>query len=163
MSLYARYQATQPTYTDGQIDSVQMDKRGNLRVSAANGGDPAATWTVVHQPAAATQATASKAAGGAGVSHVCTAICATFVVGTTAAGAASQVVVNLRDGATGAGTVLWSGVMALPTAVGSACPPIVLSGLNIKGTANTAMTLEFGAAGSTNTFEAVSISGYDIS
>lgn len=115
-------------------------------------------WTKTHAPAANTQATASKAAAGAGIRNVCTGILVTLVAGSTAP-AAVQVTVNLRDGATGAGTVLWSAVMSLPATAGGSAAPIALSGLWIEGTENTAMTLEFSAAGGANTVEAVAMQG----
>ncbi len=147
---------------------ANLSKFGNASVMSAQSGNNAllvstpGNWTVVHAPAANTQASASKAAGGAGVRHVCESICATFAAGATAP-AAVQVTVNLRDGASGAGTVLWSAVMALPATAGATATPIIISDLNIVGSPNTAMTLEFSAAGGLNTFEAVSMAGYDIS
>jgi hypothetical protein len=117
---------------------------------------PPGNWSAT-ATAAAGQASASQAAGGAGVRHVCTSIHASFAAGATP-GAATQV--NLRDGATGAGTILWSGV--LDCLAGSA-NSISISGLSIVGSANTAMTLEFAAAGAATTVENVSLTGYDVS
>lgn len=118
-------------------------------------------WSVVHAPAAATQATASRAAK-AGFRHVAQTVTATLAAGTTVPGAATQVTVNLRDGATGAGTIIWSAQIALPATIAATAQPIILSGLNLVGSVNTAMTLEFSGAGATNTFEAVTLTGYDI-
>ena len=114
------------------------------------------SWTVNSAPAANTQATASKAAR-AGARHVCTGITATLSAGSANS---SQVTVNLRDGATGAGTVLWTGV--LNASANTSAPPIELSGLQIMGSVNTAMTLEFSAAGGAATLEAVSLQGFDL-
>ena len=110
-------------------------------------------WADEHRPAAATQATISRDAD-AGGRHVCKSITATLAAVGTASGAE---VVVLRDGATGAGTVLWSGVLSVPT---NSSDNIAIAGLNIIGTKNTAMTLEFVAGGATGTFESVAISGY---
>lgn len=118
------------------------------------------SWSVVHAPAANTQATASKAAGGANVRHICTGILATFVAGAVAP-TAVQVTVVVRDGATGSGTIIWTGVMALPAVAGQSAAPIMHDDLTLVGTLNTAMTVEFIAAGGANTVEAVSIQGYD--
>ncbi len=63
-------------------------------------------WSVNHVPAAATLATISRAAGAAGVRHVCTSIDAALVL--PAAANQAAITLNLRDGATGAGTILWS-------------------------------------------------------
>lgn len=116
-----------------------------------------AEWTVTHAPAANTQATASKAAVTA-VQHVCTAISARIVGGTTAP-AATTATLNLRDGATGAGTILASWTLSLAGAI-AAKDEVNLTGLNIVGTAGTAMTLEFAAAGGANTLQSVTLTGY---
>jgi hypothetical protein len=112
-------------------------------------------WAIKHTPAVDTQATISKAAGAAGVRHVCTAISATLAVAATAQ--TSAAVLNLRDGATGAGTILWSKQVILPA---NGVWDVDISGLNIVGTAATAMTLEFAAAGASGSFESVSLAGY---
>lgn len=112
-------------------------------------------WTVTHTPASNTQATASKAAGGAGVRHVCRSITASLY-GT--GGGVAPLQLNLRDGATGAGTIKTS--YYLGTTAANAVDRLALSDLNIVGSANTAMTLEFAAAGGANTLETVSMSGY---
>lgn len=120
------------------------------------------TWSITHAPAANTQATISRAAGAAGVRHICTAITATLVA--PAAIASGAVQVNLRDGATGAGTILKSFTLQVGGAASiSADHAIIqLSGLQIVGSAATAMTLEFSAAGGASTLESVSLEGYDI-
>lgn len=117
----------------------------------------AAPWTVVHEPAANTQAVATKAAGAAGVRHMCTAITATIAA--SAAPTAVVVSVRLRDGA--GGPVLWSAVLALTATAGDRSG-VAQSGLRIPGSAATAMVLEFSAAGGANTNEAVTLSGVDI-
>lgn len=114
-------------------------------------------WALTSNPGANLQATVTKAAGGAGVRHICRAILLTLI---STAAAATGVQWNLRDGASGAGTILWSGEMAIP-ATADSFAVIQLSGLNIFGSANTAMTLEFGGAGGASTLETVALSGYD--
>jgi hypothetical protein len=133
-----------------------FDREGRQIVRPWGAGD----WTQVHFPASNTQATTSKSAGAAGVRHVCTGITVVLAGGTTAP-AAAQLNVALRDGASGAGTILWQAVITLP-AIAGAMNGIALSGLHIRGTAATAMTLEFSAAGGANTFESVSMTGVDI-
>lgn len=123
-------------------------------------GKPA-EWAVPHVPAVNTAATISKAAGAEGVQHVCTGIVVTFASDANLA-AVAKVSWALRDGATGAGTVLLSGVMSLPNVAGTMAPPVILEGLWIPGTAATAMTLEFSGAGGAGTFEAVSLIGVDV-
>lgn len=117
-------------------------------------------WSVTSLPAANTQATASRAAGASGVRHVARSITAVLAAGTTAP-AAINLAINLIDGASGGTTFLWRATVSLAGAVG-VTEHIEISGLNIVGTAATAMTLEFSAAGGANTFESVTLSGYSV-
>ena len=113
-------------------------------------------------PATTVQATITKAAGGSGVKHVATAITASYAGGASAISAAAPMVVNLRDGTTGAGTILWSTQMNVAAAA-AASQIVHITGLLIVGTANTAMTLEFLAGGGTNSYQMVSLQGFDYS
>lgn len=113
-------------------------------------------WSVNNVPAAATAATISRTAGGAGVRHVCTSISAT--VSTVGTAQTAALVLNLRDGATGAGTILWSRQISLPVNTTWNCD---ISGLRIVGTAATAMTLEFAANNVAASFSSVSMTGFD--
>ena len=113
---------------------------------------------VIHNPAVNTQATASQAAAGAGLRNIVDCISATYVADTTAP-AATTVTLNVRDGATGAGTIIWTADLSLPAVASEDASPVQLCGLGIPGTANTAMTIEFAAAGGANTFQAVSMKG----
>ena len=115
-------------------------------------------WSINHTPAANTQATITRAAGAAGVRHVCRSISATLIG--LAASAEATVLVNLRDGATGAGTILRSWRLLVVGGTASEVG-VELSGLNILGSAATAMTIEFAAAAGADTFETVALSGYD--
>jgi hypothetical protein len=145
-----------PANSTGQVVDTLTTVAGKekqivLTNCAAPGG---ANFAVVHTPAAATQATITQAAGAAGVRNVCTGI--TF--GLQVIGTIQPVIqVNLRDGATGAGTILWS--MSVGAAV-STMTVFSVSGLNIVGSAATGMTLEFSAAGAAATSESVSLQGY---
>jgi hypothetical protein len=112
------------------------------------------TWAVYHQPAAATQATISKAAA-TGKRHVATSI----TVCVSAVAAQGTLIFNLRDGATGAGTIVWTARLMGPAASGQC----VSSGpLAITGTSNTAMTLESAAAPAATNFATVSLAGYTV-
>lgn len=111
-------------------------------------------WAVFSTPAISVQASASKAAAPA-LAHVCTSI--TAVLADTAL--RPLITVNLRDGATGAGTILWSISLAIGTAGGQIA--ITLPDLGIRGSINTVMTLEFSAAGAATTTESVAMTGYD--
>lgn len=115
-------------------------------------------WTSVHVPSANTVATTTKAAGGSSVRHIATGISVSLINTNVLAG--NDYLVQLRDGASGAGTVLWAS--RLTVAAGAAVQSLIhITGLNIVGSANTAMTLEFSAGPGSGNFETVSLSGYD--
>jgi len=122
-----------------------------------------ARWSVVSNPAAGTQASASKAAV-ASTRHVVDCVSFSATESTTAV-TNTDLSINVRDGTTGAGTVIW--VWAVSDNIGTATistqyvPSHSICGLNLAGTTNTAMTVEF-SAGLTNLNEVVSFSGYDI-
>jgi len=115
-------------------------------------------WTISHAPAANTQATATKAAGATGVRHISECILVTLTAGAVAP-VAVQVTFVVRDGASGAGTIIWQGTMALTVSAGGSAPPIQLCGLTLVGSPATAMTIEFTAAAGINTFETVALKG----
>lgn len=115
---------------------------------------PISTWSVTNTQVGAVQATASKAAGGGTVRHVATTV--TVCRGDTVVAVPAQI--NLRDGATGAGTIVRSWIIGVSAINESRC--IDLSGLNTTGSANTAMTLEFAAAGSATSLSTVTLTGY---
>lgn len=111
-------------------------------------------WAAFQTPAAATQATCNRVAA-AGVSHVCNSIAAT-INGTAAQPA---LILVLRDGATGAGAIIWS-LRLGPVVIGDS-KEFFLSGLNIVGTAGNAMCLEFTTAPAATNFESVAMTGFD--
>lgn len=121
---------------------------------------PAAMFNVTATPAANTQATASRAAAAAGVAHCATSVNAALVAGTTAPTAATATL-NLRDGATGAGTVLWSETLGISATAGSGQHVQATFPAPLCGTAATAMTLEFSAASGLNTLQSVALTGFD--
>jgi len=111
-------------------------------------------FNLVHTPAAAAQATISQAAGAAGVRNVCSGIAFSLqTIGTIQ----PPIQVNLRDGASGAGAILWS--MTIGAAVSSLFA-FAVSGLNIQGSPATAMTLEISAAPAAAASASVSLQGY---
>ncbi len=113
-------------------------------------------WSITNAPAVNTIATATRAAGAAGVRHVCTAICVGVVVIT---GVPVTVMTwQLRDGATGAGTILLQG--AISVASSAPQPPTIIVPVNVIGSAATAMTIEFAAAAGAANFEFVNATGY---
>jgi hypothetical protein len=119
-------------------------------------------WTVVSFPAANSQGTASIAAE-AGVRHVVD--CVSFGADAGAAVTAAAGNFAVRDGATGAGTVIWQIAVAHLVAAGAGIQTIApqsFCGLNLVGTTNTAMTAELNA-GVTGEVQSVSISGFNVS
>jgi hypothetical protein len=113
-------------------------------------------WTVQAQATAGTPS-ASKAAGAAGVRHYATGVEISAGAGGTAL---SPVIVNLRDGATGAGTILASWVISCATTASS--PPILYTFPKpIPGSAATAMTLECASASAATTVVTLVLHGFD--
>ena len=109
-------------------------------------------WAINHAPAATTQATIARAAT-TGARHVAKhlTVCVTEVA------AQPALAFNLRDGATGAGTVVWTA--SLSAAAGTS--QCVAADVDIIGTANTAMTLESAAAPASTNLATVSLNGFD--
>lgn len=140
-------------------DRVRSASNANLIAESGLGAAlvaPPGFWAVASTPAAGTQASASRAAGGAGIRHVATG--ALFSWGAIAAPVATLLQANLRDGATGAGTVLEAAQLAVPAAVFQGAPiPI---NCNDPGSAATAMTAEASAL-LANLAEGASLTGYD--
>jgi hypothetical protein len=116
-------------------------------------------WTQISNPATGTQASASRPASTVTLRHV--ANCITFSAGSTTAPALTALTINLRDGATGAGTILRTWQIVISASTGQNTPPEEVCGLNIVGSPQTAMTLEW-SAGLANLIESVSLSGYDV-
>jgi len=112
------------------------------------------TWSIINTQAGAVQATASKAAGGGTVRHVATSV--TVCRGDTVVAAPAQI--HLRDGATGAGTIIRTWVIGVSVINETQCHN--LAPINMTGTGNTAMTIEFAAAGSATSTSTVSLTGY---
>lgn len=119
-------------------------------------------WSAIHVPATATQATATQAAGAAGVRHICTGITAVLTSGALALAAGAPLIVSVIDGASGGTNYLWRAYINIPAVAGQDST-IALSGLSLVGSAATAMTLEFSAAGGANSYQSVTLTGYDVS
>lgn len=154
--------------SDGtNIFPIKGSSAANLSNAVNNGtqlSERGARWSITNSGTAASgvQGTISKAAGGAGVRHVID--CIGWSADSAAAIAAANVLLNVRDGATGAGTVVWFHALSFPTAAAlgiQEVPVAQICGLNIIGTANTAATIEFSAA-VTGSIQAVNMTGYDV-
>lgn len=113
-------------------------------------------WAIQSSPAAGVQATISRAAVAA-QRHVCKG----FSITLNAVGAiVVPVVVNVRDGGTGAGTILWSGRFTAPAGT---TVVVTRDNLNLIGSVNTAMTIEFAAAPAAGDFQNVAMNGFTAS
>ncbi len=118
-------------------------------------------WSVVSSPAANSQATASIALESS-VRHVLDTVC--FSATSNAAVVAANGTIDIRDGATGAGTVIaqFRVVIQVAAAAGiQIVPPFCVSNLNLVGTSGTAMTAEF-SAGVTGATESVTMTGFNV-
>lgn len=114
-------------------------------------------WCQNSQPAAGSQASATRASS-AGASHVMCGLLVSWIV-TTALGAATSITVNVRDGSTGAGTILMTFQLGIAATVGSWVSQFV-SGIRLAGSAGNAMTVEFSAAVA-STQQSANFWGYD--
>jgi len=116
---------------------------------------PPSAEASIHVPAAATQATITKAAPSAtGVRHYVVGFSATIAAGVTVQ---TPIAVNLIAGGTGGTTYLWRGKLSAPA---SGVGAIVVTGINLPVPINTAVTLEFAGAGASATEQAVTLWTY---
>ena len=146
--------------TAGDRTDAAFDRHGAAFSRSGHQAPAGVVLTNVNFPAVNTRASSTRGASIAGTRHVCTGITAVLAAGAVAP-TAVQLDVRLRDGVLDTGTILWQSVISLPATAG-AMNGITRSGIWIPGTAATAMTLEFSAAGGANTFESVSMEITDI-
>lgn len=114
-------------------------------------------WSLSHAPAHNNVASASKAAGTGTQRHVCTGLSVIVSAGVSAP-AATVVTAVLRDGATGAGTILKTWTFVVPAAAGVS-QGVSRNGMHVFGSAATAMTLETSNTAS-NILASVEFEGY---
>jgi hypothetical protein len=115
------------------------------------------TWTLNSAPGIhGVSPTVTRAAGGSGVKHVATCISVRdYNTGSTA----NTEQVFLRDGPSGTGAVLAEWLIGITSTVNDE-RSVDLCDLNIVGSANTAMTLEFGTMNNLH-YANVLLIGYD--
>ena len=145
--------------TSEQVEFVSA-RQGTFAAQSPNGAMLVAhpgEWSVSHEPAAGAVATVTMPAV-PGSRHVCRALAACMTA--DGAPATAALFVRLLDGASGVGTILWSGVLR---GGANSNGVIALSGLNIVGSVNTDMTLEFSAAPDAGHNQTVSLTGYTAS
>ena len=141
----------------GDIVDAAGDMTGRGFMRHGGQGPAGNYWDVQHIPAVNTKATITQASAGAGKRNVCLGFVAIAASGTTAP-AALQTQMNVIDGASGGATLLWAETVVFAAIVGDT-KRMVATGIWLPGTADTAMTIEFAAAGGANTFESVSMYG----
>lgn len=112
-------------------------------------------WTVNSGPAAGTRATVTRPAV-AGGRNVLRSLLVTIANDGTAATVFNEFVV--RDGAAGAGTIIYRGVLRDQA---NSAGVLALAGLNIVGSVSTAMSFEFLAAPDAGHVQRISASGID--
>lgn len=118
---------------------------------------PAPTrWAINHQPATGVKASVTKAAV-SGVVHVADAYAVSYENASSATIASA--ISTIEDGASGSPNQLLT-LQMLTTVTAGSTDRSQLSGLGLKGTVSTAMTIEF-LAGLAGFIESVSLVGYD--
>jgi hypothetical protein len=122
-------------------------------LAAAQQGLLAKTLVLNSTPAAGSQATVTAPAQTDNSRWVFDQVC--FSGGATTAPSLTQLSVNVRDGASGAGTVLASIVVVVPASTGQNVLPYCAP-LGFSGTAGTAATAEWSAS-LANEFEQVTL------
>ncbi len=149
------------------MDRARSASAANLALQSGLGTELATgpgEWATFSNPGGAVQASASRAAA-AGVRHVAKSMVGDyFATGVLAAPSVNNLV--LRDGLSGVGTILWSralGLQLTPAGTTGVADHVMSPPVSIVGTAGNAMTLEFTAAGPLNTFEVISLTGFDAS
>lgn len=152
--------AHQSAYNGTTWDLIKSSSATNHASSAGSGlvgvqlERKPADWSVINFPATDTTATATKAAGGAGVRHVLTGFC--FSLSGASGTATALLRCDILDGA----SQIFSAVLSAPA---NTTKTIEFDNLSLLGTANTAMIIQFSAAGGAGTQEAVSMFGYSVS
>lgn len=152
--LYDQYLIS-ATFTGGSSPAVAVNWTG---VTTPLARTPKGL-TVVSTPAGGSAATASIAAATDGSHHVADMFC--FSAAATTAPSLTAFTINLRDGATGAGTVLVSLKGAFSATTGTILAPFCAGPFQLPGSANTAMTAEF-AGGAANVLEAITLFYHDV-
>ncbi|MFH1010992.1 MAG: hypothetical protein V1784_07140 [bacterium] len=114
-------------------------------------------WQMSDQPAVATQATVTRVAA-VGIRHALTSLQA--IVSAAAGAAVVPTLIYIRDGATGAGAILWAGSLA--AAVSTTEEFAINFTQPIIGTAGNAMCIEFAVAGAAGSQETIAGQGYDL-
>jgi len=115
----------------------------------------AGLWSQQNYPSTATQATCAQAAPVAGDALQVRGRVFTFSVSGSSSAATGLLQCVVRDGATGTGTIIWSGSLQAP-ANGSS--NLILKS-DLRASVGNALTAEFTGAGATGTQEAVSMQG----
>jgi hypothetical protein len=133
---------------------VMWTRSADATLPAPAAPTPGAPLTFFDTPAAATAPDADTPAQGAGTINVLD----TLTVSLNAVAAQGVLTVVVRDGATGAGAILYSFFIG-PLAAGTSMV-VQLTDLNIRGTADTELTVETTAAPAATNFCSIACTGH---
>lgn len=115
-------------------------------------------WNIVSYPSTAAAASASRAAPTTQAGDIIRL--RSLTLGVAANGAASgNIKFVVRDGATGAGTIIWETVLAAPDGGSNS---IFLTGLDLRASLGNALTVESTGAGAAGSQISISASGDQI-
>jgi len=145
-------------YAMGLVGPSRLNAGAGAYVAQASSASallvqPPGEWSITHAPAADTQATVTRGAPGAGSYNVIKSISADL---TAVAAIAAPLTLVVRDGASGAGAIIWNRRLTSPA---GETKSVELTGLNIVGSDDTALTVEFTAAPGATNFETISVTG----
>lgn len=137
--------------------TVIRDAQGNL-VIRVQPGAAQTPWSQFGLNGANAAASAQQAAGGPGVYNVATLLVVEFASGSTAPTVpATPLSFYIRDGAVGAGTIIFRQYWSLPATAGAVDRSVIP--LYLVGSANTPMSFEFLACGA-NVFSSWYFQGF---
>jgi hypothetical protein len=118
---------------------------------------PRAPWRLTAAGAGGGIASATQASAGAGLKNVLKGL--SFSIVAAGAVTAEKVTLVVRDGAAGAGTIIWQMDVEVVAAAAINIAQHTVSGLHLEGTAATAMTVESNDPTDTDIFITVNAHG----
>lgn len=123
---------------------------------------PPGQWYTTSLPATSALATATRAAGGAGIRHVYMACSLAAAAGGTAPTTGVSLQGLVRDSASGGAPTIDTAILGVQAVSGSSAPTFFPSQRSVAGSIATAMTAELNAA-ITNVTQGATLMGYDAS
>ncbi|MGH8742873.1 MAG: hypothetical protein ACREUY_01190 [Burkholderiales bacterium] len=142
-----------PVVAAADENGIMWTRDAGALLPPATAGAAGSQLRVFDTPAAAIAPDADAPAPGATLSNVID----TLAISLNAVAAQVVLLVVIRDGATGAGTILWS-IRIGPLAAATS-QLLSISGLNIRGSDNTEMTVETTTAPAATNFASIAWTG----